>query len=35
MAHVKTEGGLYELVSDEQVVSYANTAKEKYPHDKK
>ena len=34
MAHVKTEGGLYELVSDEQVVSYANTAKEKYPHDK-
>ena len=35
MAHVKTERGLYELVSDEQVVSYANTAKEKYPHDKK
>ena len=35
MAHVKTKGGLYELVSDEQVVSYANTAKEKYPHDKK
>ena len=32
MAHVKTETGLYELVSDEQVVSYANNAKEKYPH---
>jgi len=35
MAHVKTETGLYELVSDKQIVSYANTAKEKYPHDKK
>ena len=34
MAHIKTENGLYELVSDEQIVSYANTAKEKYPHDK-
>ncbi len=34
MAHVKTETGLYELVSDEQVVSYANNAKEKYPHGK-
>ena len=34
MAHVKTETGLYELVSNEQIVSYANTAKEKYPHDK-
>ena len=34
MAHIKTESGLYELVSDEQIVSYANTAKEKYPHDK-
>ena len=34
MAHIKTETGLYELVSDEQIVSYANTAKEKYPHDK-
>ena len=35
MAHIKTETGLYELISDEQIVSYANTAKEKYPHDKK
>jgi proteasome alpha subunit len=34
MAHIKTETGLYELVSDEQITSYANTAKEKYPHDK-
>ena len=34
MAHVKTETGLYELVSDEQVVSYANNAKEKYPQGK-
>ena len=34
MAHIQTESGLYELVSDEQIVSYANTAKEKYPHDK-
>ena len=34
MAHIKTETGLYELVSDEQIVSYANTAKEKYPHGK-
>ena len=34
MAHIKTETGLYELVSDEQIVNYANTAKEKYPHGK-
>jgi len=34
MAHIKTGNGLYELVSNEQIVSYANTAKEKYPHDK-
>ena len=32
MAHVKTEGGLYEIVSDEEVVNYAKVAKEKYPH---
>jgi len=35
MAHIKTENGLYELVSDEQIVNYAKTAKEKYPHDQK
>jgi proteasome alpha subunit len=34
MAHIKTGDGLYQLVSNEQIVSYANTAKEKYPHDK-
>ena len=34
MAHIKTENGLYELVSDEQVANYAKTAKEKYPHEK-
>lgn len=34
MAHIKTENGLYELVSDEQITGYSNTAKEKYPHDK-
>ena len=34
MAHIKSDTGLYELVSDEQIVSYANTAKEKYPQDK-
>ena len=34
MAHIKTENGLYELVTDEQITSYSNTAKEKYPHDK-
>ncbi|WP_428326879.1 archaeal proteasome endopeptidase complex subunit alpha [Nitrosopumilus sp.] len=34
MAHMKTDTGLYEIVSDEQVVNYANTAKQNYPHDK-
>jgi proteasome alpha subunit len=34
MAHIKTDTGLYELVNDEQIVNYAKTAKEKYPHDK-
>ncbi|RMW37589.1 MAG: archaeal proteasome endopeptidase complex subunit alpha [Nitrosopumilus sp.] len=34
MAHIKTETGLYEIVSDEQISSYANTAKQNYPHDK-
>ena len=35
MAHIKTETGLYEIVSDEQIVNYAKTAREKYPHDDK
>ncbi len=34
MAHIKTNTGLYEIVSDEQVATYANSAKEEYPHDK-
>ena len=34
MAHIKIENGLYELVTDEQIASYSNTAKEKYPQDK-
>ena len=32
MAHIKTETELYELVSEEQIATYAKTAKEKYPH---
>ncbi len=35
MAQIKTEPGLYEIVSDEQIVNYAKTAKEKYPHEQK
>ena len=35
MAQIKTETGLYEIVSDELIVNYAKTAKEKYPHDQK
>ncbi len=34
MAHVSTKTGLYGLVPDEEVVKYAQQAKEKYPHDK-
>ncbi len=35
MAHIKKEDGLYELVADDQVANYSNSAKEKYPQDKK
>jgi len=35
MAQIKTETGLYEIISDEFIVNYAKTAKEKYPHDQK
>jgi len=35
MAQIKTETGAYEIVSKEQVTSYAKAAKEKYPHDQK
>lgn len=33
MAHVSTKTGLYELVPDQEIVKYAQQAKEKYPHD--
>ncbi len=35
MAQIKTESGLFELVSDDNVNNYAKTAKEKYPHEDK
>ncbi len=35
MAQIKTETGAYEIVSKEQITSYAKTAQEKYPHEQK
>jgi len=35
MAHIKTETGLYEILSNEQIANFAKIAKEKYPHDQK
>lgn len=35
MACIKKEAGLYEIVSEEQITKYANSAKEKYPHEQK
>ncbi len=35
MAHIKTETGLYEVISKEQITNYAKAAKEKYPHEQK
>jgi proteasome alpha subunit len=32
MAHIKKETGLFELVSEAQIESFAKTAKEKFPH---
>ncbi len=34
MAQIKTDTGLYELVSDERIAEHAKTAKERYPRDK-
>jgi proteasome alpha subunit len=34
MAQIKSDTGLFELVSNEQIANYAKTAKEKYPHEK-
>jgi proteasome alpha subunit len=35
MAQIKTETGLYELISNENIANYAKNAKEKYPHEQK
>ncbi len=35
MAQIKTETGKYEIISKEQITSYAKDAKEKYPHEQK
>ena len=35
MAHIKAETGLYEIISKDQIINFAKTAKEKYPHDQK
>ncbi|MEK0347134.1 MAG: archaeal proteasome endopeptidase complex subunit alpha [Nitrosopumilus sp.] len=35
MAHIKTETGLYEVLSKDQIINFAKIAKEKYPHDQK
>jgi proteasome alpha subunit len=35
MAQIKTETGSYEIISKEQITSYAKDAKEKYPHEQK
>ena len=34
MAQIKTESGLFEIVSSEIIKNFAKTAKEKYPPDK-
>ena len=35
MAQIKTETGLFELISEEQIQNFANIAKEKFPHEAK
>ena len=35
MAQIKTETGLFELVSDEKIANFAKIAKEKFPHGEK
>ncbi len=35
MAQIKTETGLYEIITNEQITNFAKIAKEKYPHDQK
>ncbi len=35
MAHITTESGLFEIISDDLIKNFAKTAKEKYPHEDK
>jgi proteasome alpha subunit len=35
MAQIKTETGLYEIITDEQITNFAKISKEKYPHEQK
>jgi len=35
MAQIKTESGIFEIISGEQIKNFAKTAKEKYPHEDK
>jgi len=35
MAQIKTESGIFEIVSSELIKNFAKTAKEKYPHEDK
>ncbi len=35
MAQIKIDNGTYELISNEQIAKYADTAREKYPHEQK
>jgi proteasome alpha subunit len=35
MAQIKTETGLFELISEEQIQNFAKSAKEKFPHEAK
>ncbi len=35
IAQIRLETGLYEIISDEQIIKYADAAKEKYPHEQK
>ena len=35
MAHITTESGLFEIISDDLIKNFAKTAKEKFPHEDK
>jgi len=34
MAQIKSDTGMFEIVSKDQIIQYANASKEKYPHEK-